>query len=393
MLAVSLLVFQAAAGTVTTPPAPPPTAHFDAATFDRLVEDGIRRGAYPGGALVVGRRDTVRFASGYGALTWSPQGSRASAERTLYDIASMTKVVATTTALMILLDRGRVRLDEPVRTYIPEFDGSGTSGITVRMLLNHTSGLASGDTSLPHASDSAAAWRKVFAATPRVPPGTRVVYSDLNAILAGEVVRRASGEPLDRFCAREVFVPIGMADTRYRPPPSEVARTAPTNLWHGHPIAGQVNDPSAAKLGGVSGNAGLFSTARDLGRFAQFILRGGVTADGRRLVRAETVREFTTRSAWFGGKSEARGLGWQMTPTGETTSSAGQRFGAHSFGHTGYTGTSLWIDPDRDLFVILLTNRAFAPRARRPFTILKQVRGALADAAAQASDAESAGSR
>ncbi len=378
MLAV-LLLLQAAA--------PPASAHFDAATFDPLVDRGIHLGAYPGAALLVGRRDTVLFAGGYGALTWAPHGTRVDPDRTLYDIASMTKVVATTTALMILLDRGRVRLDEPVRSYLPEFRGIGTEGITVRMLLNHTSGLASGDTSLPHTSDSAAALRKVLAATPRITPGTRVVYSDLNAILAGEIVRRVAGEPLDRFCQREIFTPLGMTNTMYRPPAGDVPRTAPTNLWHGHPIAGQVNDPSAGKLGGIAGNAGLFSTAQDLGRFAQFMLRGGVTAEGRRLVRAETIREFTTRSAWFGGKTEARGLGWQMTPTGEATSSAGSLFGPRTFGHTGYTGTSIWIDPDRDLYVILLTNRAFAPRAKKPFTILKQVRGAIADAAAQASDA------
>jgi len=381
-----LLLLQAAAGVPVAAP-----ARFDAATFAPLVEHGIRIGAYPGAALVVGRRDTVLFSGGYGHLTWSAQSGAVSPDRTLYDIASMTKVVATTTALMILLDRGRVRLDDPVRAYIPEFQGEGTERITLRMLLNHTSGLASGDTSLPHAADAAAAMRRVYAATPRVTPGTRVIYSDLNAILAGEIARRASGESLDAFAAREILEPLGMTETRFRPPRTETARTAPTNLWHGHPIAGLVNDPSAARLGGVSGNAGLFSTAADLARFAQFILRAGVTADGRRLVRAATVALFTTRSAWFGGVTEARGLGWQMTPTGEATSSAGSLFGARSFGHTGFTGTSIWIDPDRDLFVILLTNRAFAPRARRPFTELKRVRGAVADAAARASDAGSNG--
>jgi CubicO group peptidase (beta-lactamase class C family) len=148
-----------------------------------------------------------------------------------------------------------------------------------------------------------------------------------------------------------------------------------------------VNDPSAAKLGGVSGNAGVFSTARDVARFAQFVLRGGIAPDGRRLVRAETIRAFTTRSAYFGPGTEARALGWQAVPTGERVSSAGTRFGPRSVGHTGWTGTSLWIDPDRDVFVVLLTNRAFAPRSREPFTVVKGIRGRLADAAAEAIDA------
>ena len=148
-----------------------------------------------------------------------------------------------------------------------------------------------------------------------------------------------------------------------------------------------MNDGSAFKLRGVSGNAGLFSTARDVARFAQFMLRGGARPDGRALVRPETVRRFTTKAADFGHGTEARALGWQALPTGETVSSAGTRFGPKSYGHTGWPGTSLWIDPDRDLFVVLLTNRAFVPRARRPFTILKEVRGRLADGAAQVSDA------
>ncbi len=154
-----------------------------------------------------------------------------------------------------------------------------------------------------------------------------------------------------------------------------------------HPVAGTVHDGSAFKLRGVSGNAGLFSTAADVARFAQFVLRGGTGPDGRRLLRDQTIRLFTSKAVAFGPTTEARALGWQAVPTGESVSSAGTLFGARSYGHTGWTGTSLWIDPDRDLFVVLLTNRAYVPRARRPFTVLKQVRGGIADAAARASDA------
>jgi CubicO group peptidase (beta-lactamase class C family) len=300
----------------------------------------------------------------------------------------VTKVVATTTALMVLVDRGRVRLDAPVTTYVPEFNGAGTSAITVRQLLTHTSGLRADlpvDT-IRRARDAAGLLRVVYAETPRVAVGSRVVYSDVNAVLLGEVVRRASGMPLDSFVAHEVFAPLGMSETGFHPARAALSRTAPTGVWRGHPVAGVVNDPTAAKLGGMSGNAGVFSTVQDVARFAQFILKRGVSASGARIVRAATVDTFITRAAWFGGRSEARALGWQAVPTGEEVSSAGTRFGVHSVGHTGWTGTSLWIDPDRGVFVVLLTNRAFAPRARKPFTTLKRVRGRLADLAAEASD-------
>jgi len=367
----------------------PGRAPFDAATFDPLVQDGIRAGAYPGAALVVGRHDAIRFAHGYGHLTWSASSPAVDPDSTLYDLASLTKVIATTPALMLLVERGTVKLDAPVATYIPELAGTATAGVTVGQLLSHTSGLRADipDPELRALPDSTALMRRVFSEAPRVPPGTRVIYSDLNAILLGEVVRRAAGEPLDRFVARELFAPLGLEQTLFRPAARLTSRIAPTGVWRGHAVAGVVNDGSAFKLRGVSGNAGLFATAADVARFAQFMLRGGTLPDGRRLLRAETVRLFTSKAADFGHGTEARALGWQALPTGETVSSAGTRFGPRSFGHTGWTGTSLWIDPDRDLFVVLLTNRAYAPRARRPFTVLKAVRGRVADAAAQASDA------
>ena len=382
MVLAALVLLQAAAG----PPAPATRpAAFDAATFDPIIQSGIRAGAYPGAALVVGRADTVLFIKGYGRLTWSPRSPAVEPDSTLFDLASLTKVVATTTALMLLVERGAVKIDTPVRTYVPEFNGDGTAGITVRQLLTHTSGLRA---TLPlyEEPDAAAALQRVFAATPIYRPGTRVVYSDLNAILLGEIVRRAAGEPLDRFAAREIFAPLGLTQTLFRPPAALRRRIAPTGAWHGHAVAGEVNDRNAARLGGVAGHAGLFATAVDVARFAQCILRGGALPGGRRLVGVGTVRLFTTKAVDFGHGTEARALGWQAVPTGEEESSAGTVFGPRSFGHTGWTGTSLWIDPDRGVFVVLLTNRAFAPRARRPFTVLKEVRGRTADAAARASD-------
>jgi CubicO group peptidase (beta-lactamase class C family) len=352
------------------------------AAFDSAVLGGVRAGVYPGAALVVGRHDTILFAKGYGRLMWSASSPAVDVDSTFWDLASLTKVVATTPALMLLVERGNVVLDSPVVRYIPEFNSPGTAPITVRHLLTHTSGLRA-TLPLKEARDSAAALLMVLTTVPIARPGTQMIYSDLNAILLGEIVRRVSGAPLDVFVTREIFAPLGIAPQMlFRPPKRLASRTAPTNLWHGHPIAGVVNDPSAYKLGGVTGNAGLFATASALARYAQFMLNAGSP-----LLRPETVREFTRIVVPARRGVSARTLGWEALPTGEETSSAGTLFGPHSYGHTGWTGTSLWIDPDRDLFVLLLTNRAYNPRVRRSFTKLKEVRGRVADAAARAVDA------
>lgn len=385
MVVAALLVLIQVAGTPGRGPglnAPRP-ARFDAATFDPLILDGIRRGAFPGAALVIGRRDTILFAKGYGHLTWSVASPVVSVDSTFWDLASLTKVVATTPALMLLVERGTVSLDAPVVRYVPEFTGAGTAAITVRHLLTHTSGLR-GTLPLREAPDSAAALRMVVTTTPLVPPGTRMVYSDLNAILLGEIVRRASGWPLDQFVTREIITPLGLDQQMLFRPSRQLerrGRIAPTGLWHGHPVAGVVNDPNAAKLGGVAGHAGVFATAAAVGRFAQFML-----AEGEPLFKPETVRLFTRIAVPARRGSSARTLGWEAVPTGEDVSSAGSLLGPRSYGHTGWTGTSLWIDPDRGLFIVVLTNRAYAPRAPASFTRLKEVRGRVADAAARAAD-------
>jgi len=354
--------------------------------FDSLVMGGIRQGVYPGAVLVVGRHDTILFARGYGRLTWSATSPAVSVDSTFWDVASLTKVVATTPSLMLLVERGQVALDTPVVRYVPEFNGPGTAAITVRHLLTHTSGLRA-TLPLHEAADSVAALHMVLTTTPVAPPGTRMVYSDLNAILLGEIVRRVSGLPLDAFATRAIYAPLGLDQQMlFRPPKRLESRSAPTNLWHGHPIAGVVNDPSAGMLGGVSGNAGVFATARGLARFAQFMLNEGALPDRPRILKKETVHQFTQIAVPARRGVSARTLGWEALPTGEETSSAGTIFGPHSYGHTGWTGTSLWIDPDRDLFVLLLTNRSYAPRVRGSFAKLKEVRGRVADAAARAVD-------
>ena len=346
--------------------------------FDPLVSAGIREGVYPGAALIVGRRDTILFARGYGRFTWSAASAAVDIDSTIWDLASVTKVVATTPALMILVQRGRVGLDTPVVRYVPEFNSPGTGVITVRQLLTHTSGLR-GTLPLKEAPDSATALRMVLTTVPVAPPGARMVYSDLNAILLGEIVRRVTGQPLDVFVARELYAPLGIDQQMlFRPPRRLERRIAPTGLWRGHPIAGVGNDPNAHRLGGGAGHAGGFASAPALASFAQFMLR-----EGAPILKPETVRQFTAIAIPARRNTSARTLGWEALPTGEETSSAGSLLGPRSYGHTGWTGTSLWIDPDRDVFVLLLTNRSFNPRARNSFTLLKRVRGRVADAAAR----------
>ncbi len=362
----------------------PAHASIDSTVFDSAVRSAIREGVFPGAALVIGRHDTILFAKGYGRLTWRATSPPVSIDSTLWDLASLTKVVATTPALMLLVEQGRVVLDSPVVRYVPEFNSPGTAGITVRHLLTHTSGLRA-TLPLREARDSVAALMMVLTTVPVAPPGTRMVYSDLNAILLGEIVRRVTGQTLDAFVTHAIYAPLGLnQQLLFRPPKRLEKRIAPTNLWHGHPIAGVVNDPSAWMLGGVSGNAGVFATAQGVARFAQFMLNDGVLSERPRLLRKETVQQFTAIAVPARRGASARTLGWEALPTGEETSSAGTLFGPHSYGHTGWTGTSLWIDPDRDLFVLLLTNRAFDPKVRRSFTKLKEVRGRVADAAARA---------
>jgi CubicO group peptidase (beta-lactamase class C family) len=347
-----------------------------APSIDRAVRDGIARGVFPGAVVVVGRRDTILLAQGYGHLTWSANGAVPRPDSTLYDLASLTKVVATTAAVMLLVDAGGVRLDRPVQDYLADFQGPGKERVTVRHLLAHTSGLPSYRPFYREAKDAVTLRRLVMEEPLRRPPARRVEYSDLNGMLLGWIVEAVSGERLDAFVGERVFVPGGMTETGFAPPRAAWRRTAPVGVWRGTPVAGRVHDQHADRLGGVAGHAGLFSTGNDLARYAQILLRGGRTSTCASLFREATVVEFTRAAA------QGRGLGWEMRDT-TTADNAGTRMSAATYGHTGFTGTSLWIDPERDLFVIILTNRVYAPRARRSITELKAIRGRVADGAVE----------
>ena len=341
------------------------------ATIERVVERGISAGGYPGASVVVGRKGYSVFSRGFGSLDWTGRRS-VNVQESIYDLASLTKVVGTTTAIMVLYDQGRIELDAPVSRYLPDFSGGRKDLVTVRHLLTHRAGLPAGRELWRIASTPAEARAAVLASPIQCVPGNCYEYSDLGADILGFVAESVSGQPLDTFLDQHVFSKLGMSDTHFRLSAGDAARTAPTELAppRGYPLRGEVHDENAWALGGVAGHAGLFSTAADLSVFAQMLLDGG-TYNGVRVVADTTVALFTRRAAGH------RALGWDTCDGG---AGCGQYLSERAFGHTGFTGTSLWIDPDRQVFVILLTNRVHAARARRPSKVIADVRNDLADA-------------
>lgn len=346
------------------------------AKIDHVIQRGISAGGYPGASVVVGRRGASVWQKGFGRLSWGQSSSSVNAERTIYDLASLTKVVGTTSALMVLYDEGKIHLDDPVSQYIPGFVGGAKDRVTLRMLLEHRSGLPAGRDLWRIARTPAEAREAVIATPLGCEPGRCYEYSDLGADMLGFVVEAVSGQRLDTFLEEHIFQPLGMTDTHFQPADSLRSRIAPTETSppRGYPLQGEVHDENAYALGGVAGHAGLFSTAADLAVFAQMMLDGG-EYDGVRVIADSTVALFTKRAAG------TRALGWD---TCGGSGSCGQYLGEDAYGHTGFTGTSLWIDPEREMFVVLLTNRVHDARAKRPAKVISDVRADLADAAALA---------
>lgn len=344
------------------------------AAIDRVVGRGIRAGGFPGASVIIGRRGAAVFSKGYGRLGWTKDASRVDPDATIYDLASLTKVIGTTTALMILYDEGRVSLDARVVDYLPAFTGGWKDSITIRQLLTHRSGLPASRDLWKLATNPQEARLGVVDAMLQCRPGVCFEYSDLGMVLLGMVVENVSGVGLDRFVHERVFEPLGMTSTFFRPADSLRTRIAPTdvNPPRGYPLRGQVADENAYALGGIAGHAGLFSTASDISVFAQMMLNGG-EYNGVRIVADSTIALFTRRTAG------TRALGWD---TADGDGGSGSYLSGNSYGHTGYTGTSLWIDPDREMFVVLLTNRVHAARARRPAKVISDVRADVSDLAA-----------
>jgi len=345
--------------------------------IDAAARDGIAQGIYPAAVVVIGRRDSILYARGYGHFTWSPSSRVPTPDSTFWDIASITKVMGTMSAAMRLVDAGRLNLDTPVRRYLPRFTGGAKDRVTVRMLLDHTSGLKSYAPLFKRARSRAEAVDLLYAEPLVRAPGELPLYSDLNALLLGVLVESVSGTPLDRFVAREVFEPLGLTQSTYHLPAALQRLAVPTAIWRGQPVQGRVNDPNAAVFGGAAGNAGIFSTGMDLARYAQAWLRGGAGSTGQ-WISPETIKIFLTP----GSNSGPRLLGWD-TPELNTghVSLFGTLISNAAYGHTGFTGTELWIDPARDLFLVFLTNRTFDPRVGDSMHRLRTIRADLSDAA------------
>ena len=343
------------------------------AEVDHVLEDFLEQGAFPGGVVAIGYQGALAHLHPFGHFSYEENAPAVEAD-TMYDLASLTKVIATTTMTMILVDEERLDLDSKVQDVLPLFVGPNKEKVTIRHLLTHTSGLDWWAPLYEELEGRQAYVERIQAMDLVYEPGTEHKYSDLGMILLGEILSRVAGEPFEEYVNERVFEPLGMTDTLYRPGPALLPRIAPTESddRRGGVIHGVVHDENAFAMGGIAPHAGLFGTAEDLARFAQMILNGGVF-EHHRIVSRKTVELFTTRAGDV--TDSTRALGWD-TKSPEK-SSAGDFFSPNSFGHLGFTGTSIWIDPERRLFVVLLTNRVHPTREN---TLIRQARPAVANA-------------
>jgi uncharacterized protein YbbC (DUF1343 family)/CubicO group peptidase (beta-lactamase class C family) len=324
-----------------------------AADVEQSVSHEIDAGHIPGAVIRIDQADTTLYERALGKRILGPQ-PQAIATDTIFDLASLTKVVATTTAIMQLVDAHRINLDHRVAEYWPAFAAHGKGKITLRQLLTHTSGLRPDLSSRRAWQGQSTARRLLIAERPVSRPGTRFEYSDINFIVLGELVQRISGEPLDVYAQRHIFQPLGLHDTRFHLAPEQLLRVAPTDIQDGSLREGVVQDPTAARMSGVAGHAGLFSTVDDLARFAHMLINGG-ELEGVRILSPEAVAAMTHPSALPGGVRH--GLGWDMRSP--YSMNLDVEFGPAAYGHTGYTGTMLWIDPLTQTSLIVLSSRLY----------------------------------
>lgn len=342
--------------------------------LDRLLDEAVRKDQLPGAVLIVGHRGKVLHYKAYGSRALTPVKEPMTLD-TVFDAASLTKVVATTSAMMKLVESGQVRLADPVTSYLPEFQG-GKSAITVRQLMIHFSGMRPDVDLTPEWSGYDTGIQLALRDKPVAEPNARFIYSDINFVLLGEIVRRVSGVTLAEFTRREIFAPLAMTDTAFQPPASWIPRIAPTELYQGMaaPLRGVVHDPTSRNMGGIAGHAGLFTTALDLSKFCLMMLGMGESGTTR-IFSPFTVQRFTTPQT-PPSMTAVRGLGWDID-----SAYAGQRgdlFPPSGYGHTGFTGTSIWIDPGTSTYIVLLSNSVHP--YRRPAAI--SLRGRVASVVA-----------
>jgi uncharacterized protein YbbC (DUF1343 family)/CubicO group peptidase (beta-lactamase class C family) len=318
--------------------------------IDEQVAFEIEQGNMPGCVVMIGRRNAIAFAKAYGHRQVEPTKEEMTLD-TVFDLASVTKPIATATSIMLLVERGQIRLGDPVATYIPEFAQNGKEAITIEHLLTHQSGLIPDNPLDDYNHGIDEAWNRIWVLKPIEAVGEKFIYSDVNFITLGEVVRRVTGQSVAAFAAANIFEPLGMTETGYLPNEKLRARAATTEKTDGEWLKGKVHDPRAARLSGIAGHAGLFSTASDLAKYAQMILNNG-RVGGNQVIGANTLAEMRRPRNVAGNQ---RALGWDNQSKYSTN--RGELFSSSAIGHGGFTGTAIWIDPELDLFVIFLSTR------------------------------------
>ena len=354
---IGLLVLAQAVAAGQIPAIPKPPGGYP--DIDNAIEDAVQSGLIPGAVLLIGRsadnqlhQGQVLYLKAYGSRALVPQPEPMTTD-TIFDVASLTKVIATTPCVMKLFERGKLRIDDPVTKYLPEFQG-GKSDITVRNLMTHFSGMPPDLILKPRWSGYETGISKALVEKPVAAPGQKFIYSDINFLLMGEIVRRLSGKMMPEFAHDEIYAPLGMTESLFDPPATLWPRIAPTERdpETNKPLRGVVDDPTSRYMGGVAGNAGLFTTASDMAKYAEMMLGMG-SRQGVQIFSPLTVRKFTEPGS-PADQAILRGLGWDIDSP--YSSNRGELYPIGSYGHTGYTGTSLWIDPATKSYVILLTN-------------------------------------
>jgi CubicO group peptidase (beta-lactamase class C family) len=345
---------------------------FNSKLVNAVEINAIKDFAFPGASVLVNKDGKTIYERGFGYFTYE-NNSPAVDSTTIYDLASLTKVIATTTAVMICLDRNLLNLDDEVAKYIPEFAQNGKEKITIRNLLLHNSGLPAYKKFYTEYNKADQVLKDIYSTILEYPVGTKTVYSDLGFVVLGKIVEKVSHEKLDKFCEKEIFKPLQMNNTFFNPPDSVKYRIAPTEFdhyWRYRLLKGEVHDETASLLNGVAGNAGLFSDLPDIRNFLLMITQEG-KFKGKQIIKPETIALFTKRQS----DESTRALGWDTKS--KKNSSAGDYFSDNSFGHLGFTGCSIWVDPTKNLFVVFLSNRVYPSRTN---TKIFEVRPALHNA-------------
>jgi uncharacterized protein YbbC (DUF1343 family)/CubicO group peptidase (beta-lactamase class C family) len=355
----------------------PDPAAPDWSRLDAIVKRSIERGEIPGAVVLIGHDGKVVYRKAFGDRAVEPRREKMTTD-TIFDCASLTKVVATAPSVVQLLEQGRFRLNDPVAKYLPGFAQNGKDQITIRQLLTHYSGLPPDIPQRPAWSGYSEGVQRAFAIEPAYPPGSHFEYSDINYVVLAELVRVLTGQRIDQYALDHLWKPLGMDHTRYLPPASWRSKIAPTEKVHGRWQRGEVNDPTAASMGGVTGDAGMFSNADDLAKFAQMMLNGGRGQNGARVLSPLAVEKMTTPQTPF-NIPDVRGLGWDIDSP--FSSNRGDFLPVGSYGHTGFTGTSIWIDPTSRTYIIILSNDVH-PKPRPSLRSILALRSDIATATA-----------